>query len=90
MTCSTVALPGGGAAIVCTSGRRRQRRCLCGHVASLECDWKMPGPLKRGKQVTCDAPLCPDCTSSPAPGKDLCAEHAKAWAVDPRNPKVAR
>ena len=39
------------------------------------CDWKVP--LKRG---TCDAAVCVNCSTSPAPNKDLCPTHAKAFA----------
>ena len=72
MACAHVTLPDGTRAIVC--GTRRRQRCACGQRATLLCDWKMPG-----KNRTCDAPLCADCTTSPAPEKDLCAEHARAW-----------
>lgn len=71
MTCSRVHLPGGGSAIVCGP----TRRCQCGTRATLACDWKVPTK----KSGTCDAPLCPSCTTSPAPEKDLCAKHAKAF-----------
>lgn len=75
MACEHVALPNGGSAIVC--GVRR-RKCACGRRATLECDWKVPTK----KSGTCDAPICPNCTTSPAPEKDLCKKHAaefEAW-----------
>jgi len=75
VTCTPVNLPGGGAAIICT--RSRSKRCKCGHHATLACDWK----LKRGRRKTCDAPLCPSCTMSPATDKDLCPTHAAAYRV---------
>lgn len=61
-------LPGGGFAC---GPRRRPKSCGCGsgRAANLLCDWKT-GPGK-----TCDAPLCPRCTFSPAPDKDLCPDH---------------
>jgi hypothetical protein len=68
MTCQHTSLPGGGQAIVCGP----TRRCKCGKRATLECDWKV---LSR-KSGTCDAPICSGCTTSPTPGKDLCAKHA--------------
>jgi len=77
MNCQTVILPGGGTAIVCGP----TRRCKCGRRGTLECDWKVPSK----KSGTCDAPICSSCTTSPAPGKDLCAKHAaefEAWKVD--------
>lgn len=72
MPCEHVSIPGGGTAIICTS--RRRPRCSCGRVATLLCDWRTP--TKRG---TCDAPVCPRCTTSPARGKDLCPQHAIAF-----------
>lgn len=61
---------------VCT-GRTRARRCLfCGHKpADLLCDWKVPGK----KSGTCDRPMCLQCSTKPAEGKDLCPTHATAW-----------
>jgi hypothetical protein len=76
MTCEHVSLPGGGSAIVCSS--RRRQRCKCGRPATLLCDWKVPSK----KSGTCDAPICDQCTTSPAAGKDVCPKHApelKAW-----------
>jgi hypothetical protein len=74
MTCEHVRLPDGTGAIIC--GTRRRPKCVqCGGRADLECDWKVP----RRKSGTCDAPICSRCTTSPAPEKDLCPEHAAAW-----------
>lgn len=73
MTCDRVSLPGGGSAIVC--GPRRRQKCQCGGRATLLCDWKKPAK----KSGTCDAGLCPRCTTSPAPDKDLCSVHAAEW-----------
>lgn len=73
MGCERIALPGGGAAIVCGT-RTRTRRCACGRPATLLCDWKVPGR----RSGTCDKPICDDCTTSPARGKDLCPAHAAA------------
>lgn len=70
MTCERVSLAGGGVAIVC--GTFKRKRCACGGAATLECDWKVPSR----KSGTCDAPICASCTTSPAPGKDLCLTHA--------------
>lgn len=77
MKCTTVNVPGGGRAIICGS-RPRARRCkACGCVTALaqlrERDWKIAG----GK--TCDRLICLGCTHVPAPGKDLCPEHAQLW-----------
>ena len=72
MACEHFAYPG-GVAIVC--GVRRHKQCKCGKRATLECDWKVPSR----RSGTCDAPICSSCTTSPAPDKDLCKEHATAW-----------
>lgn len=73
MTCEHVTLPGGQTAIVCST--RPRKRCKCGRRATLLCDWKIPG--KKGG--TCDRPICERCATSPAPGKDLCPDHARAF-----------
>lgn len=73
MACKHITLPGGGTAIVC--GTRRRQRCACGRPATLACDWK----VQARKSGTCDAPICAQCTTSPAPGKDLCPLHATAF-----------
>ena len=80
MTCEHVPVPGGGFAIVCGRFPRRQR-CNCGAPATLFCDWILrEGEQPRSKKSkTCDAPLCANCTLSPAPEKDLCPEHARAF-----------
>jgi hypothetical protein len=73
VTCKTVSIPGGITAIVCGP----TRRCKCGRPAKLFCDWKMP----KRKSGTCDRPICKTCAVSPAPDRDLCPEHAKAFEV---------
>lgn len=72
MGCERVQVPGGGSAIICGV---RHRKCRCGRRATLECDWKVPGR----RSGTCDRPLCPRCSFSPAPGKDLCLDHREAF-----------
>lgn len=73
MVCEVITLDGGTRAIVCSS--RKRQRCACGRVATLACDWKVPGR----RSGTCDAPICRTCAMSPAPEKDLCREHAPAF-----------
>ena len=74
MTCEHVRLANGTGMFVC--GTKPRPKCVsCGHRADLECDWKVPGR----KTGTCDKPICARCTTSPAPDKDLCPEHAQAW-----------
>lgn len=78
MVCERVSLPGGGAAIVCSPGRRK--RCACGKPAPFLCDWKVPSR----RTGTCDAPICADHATAPAPDKHLCPAHAAdyaQWAV---------
>lgn len=82
MPCTSVTLPDGSAAIVCSRGPRRQR-CACGKPATRLCDWKVPATASEGghaTRATCDAPICASCSTSPAPEKDLCPTHAAAFA----------
>lgn len=87
MGCERVSLPSGGFAIVCgtraSRGQRAQDRCACGKPATLLCDWKVASNPAR----TCGAPICANCTTSPAPEKDICPAHApalRAWQQDRR------
>lgn len=48
------------------------RKCRCGRVGTRLCDWKVKGG-------TCSKPICTNCSSSPAAGKDLCPAHAAEW-----------
>lgn len=74
MTCTPINIPGVGTGFICTRGPRARRKpCSgCGRPADLLCDWKVDGG-------TCDAPVCDQCTTSPAKDKDLCPAHAKAY-----------
>lgn len=74
MVCKTVPLPGGGAAIVCGPRERRRKCRWCGRPADLLCDWKVPSR----RSGTCDAPMCKDHSTSPAPEKDICPDHVSA------------
>lgn len=73
--CQRVQLPDGTAAIVC--GGHSRKRCSCGRRETRLCDWKVP----TRKSGTCDRSLCDRCATSPAPDKDLCGEHAVAFAA---------
>lgn len=80
MNCEHVTMPGGGSAIVCSSGKR-PKCCKCGKPARLLCDWKTPGH----RNGTCDKPVCEACSTKPAPGKDLCPAHAldyERWVAE--------
>jgi hypothetical protein len=76
MPCQVDTLPGGQRAIMC-GGRSRAPRCVCGSGARAEllCDWKVDPDTG----ATCSRPICASCSTVPAPGKDLCPDHAKAW-----------
>lgn len=79
MTCTPINIPGVGRGFVCSRGPKpKKQRCGCGRPADLLRDWKVPGG-------TCDAPVCVNCTTSPAPDKDLCQFHAisyKQWKAN--------
>lgn len=70
MICTPTDFGNGMTGFVCSSGTRK--RCKCGRVATLLCDWKVGSG-------TCDKPICEGCAIQPAPGKDLCHEHTKAF-----------
>jgi hypothetical protein len=73
-----VRMPDGNVAILRMAGRRPRPCVKCGAVSTRLCDWKISGGKVRLR--TCSAPICDSCTSSPAPGKDLCPTHAAEWA----------
>lgn len=89
--CTFVDLPGGGSAIVCGGSRYQAKTCSCGKRATRLCDWILPARQQQAISIeiltlkTCDEPLCPGCSTSPEPGKDLCRPHASEWRSDPRN-----
>jgi len=61
MTCDVVKVPGGGTAIVCSRGRRPQRKpCVgCRTLSDRLCDG-------------CDKPVCEACSVSATPDDDFC------------------
>lgn len=91
MKCSYLDLGNGQRAIVCGSRRYKVETCACGKPATRLCDWILVEPqvplfaIDVTTIKTCDIAICSSCTSSPAPGKDLCPLHAAQWANDPRN-----
>lgn len=53
-----------------------KRACSqCGGPATCMCDYR-PGA---GGGMPCDRLLCDNCSSSPAPGKHHCHQHARIW-----------
>lgn len=75
MPCTPFKTADGMTGIVCTGRRKAPKCCQCGRVSTLQCDWKVPGK----KSGTCDKHICFVCAYSPAPNKDLCPPHTKAW-----------
>lgn len=73
-----ITTPDGIRMFVTFSGQRP--RCACGAKGTLQCDWKVATRRLTG---TCDRYICATCTTSPAPDKDLCPEHAAAWKAHP-------
>ena len=68
-----------GNAIVC-GPRQKPKPCVgCGERMNprqmRQCDARIKGT--NGK--TCDKFVCVSCTHVPAPGKDLCPDHAAQW-----------
>lgn len=75
MGCEYVPLPGGGAAIACSRGRKTQKCCACSRRSAFQCDWITD--KVRGK--TCDAHLCPTHALKVDDDKHLCPVHQKAY-----------
>jgi len=74
MVCTPIKLPNGMHAIICSSRGRKVKRCDCGRVGTLLCDWKV------GAGKTCDAPICEQHAEQVAEDKHLCPKHSKEWA----------
>ena len=74
MACHHVDFGNGSGAIVCD--RTKPKQCACGRRATRLCDWK----VDTRRSGTCDKPLCANCAFEPAPEKDLCSDHAVAFA----------
>jgi hypothetical protein len=92
MKCTTLKVEG-ATVIVCGSSRLKLQKCKCGAPATKLCDWivkRWPRPgRKKVATLTCDAPVCDGCATSPEPGKDLCQHHGVMWAKHPANAAVA-
>lgn len=65
-------LPGGGVAIVC--GRSPSKRCKCGKVATIQCDYPV---VRKGVAGTCDRHCCRSCATNVGPNRDFCPPHAR-------------
>jgi hypothetical protein len=90
MHCARIKLnvPGVGetVAIVC-GARPRMKRCRsCKRPASRLCDFQT-GETLLGEPITCDAPICEECTTRVSPDKDHCPEHAMPADSRPPRPK---
>ena len=82
MTCEHIVIDG-VVAIVNHRNKHKLGCCVCRRFGDRLCDWKLPN----GK--TCDRTLCDEHTSQPAKNKDLCPEHAAAWAEHPANKQAS-
>jgi hypothetical protein len=85
-----VRMPNGNVGWLRMAGKRPAPCVKCGAVSTRLCDWiikdsERPHPPIVGRakarrpRKTCSTPICDACTSSPAPGKDLCPTHAAEW-----------
>lgn len=74
---------GDSVGFACGPGLKRAKPCACGSrlPADLLCDWKVG-------DGTCDAPICRSCATHVGHDRDLCPDHARAWAVHPKNPNL--
>lgn len=73
MTCRTVQVDG-VTAIVCSRGQRPKKCTCCAQMsATLLCDWTV-------SSGTCDKAVCTRCATHVGPNRDLCRQHAIAWA----------
>jgi hypothetical protein len=77
MVCEVVKGPF-GPMIVC-GPRRPRKRCACGAVATLQCDWPVPGKASG----TCDAWLCRRCARHVGADTDYCPAHEEKPLVKP-------
>lgn len=83
MVCRTIALPGGGIAIVCGPRPRRRaplRCCVCNVSEPLATMKLCDGPAIRGPG-TCDAPVCVEHACHVEPDSDYCPRHVPKETV---------
>lgn len=74
MGCNFVPLENGGFAILC-SGRARQKPCgFCGRPSTKLCD---APAIRKGRDVTCDVPLCNACATPVDAETDYCPLHRR-------------
>jgi hypothetical protein len=86
-----IRMPDGNVAWLRMAGKRPAPCAQCGAPSAKLCDWILkssdtqPPPIvgraKSRRVRTCSTPICDACTSSPAPGKDLCPTHAAEWEI---------
>ena len=75
--CRTIAIPGGGHAMIRFSGRPPVLCMACGvREHTLLCDAIDRTPYSKKGSKTCDAPLCKQCTVSDGQ-QDFCPAHDK-------------
>jgi hypothetical protein len=68
--------------IVCSRGTSK-RRCQCGRVATILCDFPLSG-AREGK--TCDKPCCHACSVSRGKDHDYCRAHDEYARRNPTLP----
>lgn len=68
-------------AIICGGRQKRKRCCKCNALTDGVCDF----PL-HGGAMTCDRPICGECTFSPGPGLDYCPRHASTFRLQGGKP----
>ena len=80
MPCRTVAIPGGGYAIVCRRAKQLTHRCVvCHTVYNMKlCDYPLSG-VRHGE--TCSRPVCATHAHHTDPDYDLCPSHARVVAT---------
>lgn len=72
MGCDFVPLEKGGFAILCSRGSKRKTCSMCGRPSTKLCD----APVSRkGRDTTCDAPLCNACAVPVSEATDYCPLH---------------
>lgn len=74
MTCTVLLMPGGGKAIICNRGKRKQVCSICKrNPVEFLCDW----PVGKGKKSkkTCDKALCKTCARETGVNTHYCFVH---------------
>lgn len=84
--CHGFRLPGGGFALVRTSGRPSGPCSSCGAAGRYACDFPLRGEAA-GR--TCDRPICGRCKTAIGPDRDLCRACVPLWDFEKNEPRPA-